>query len=84
MSDINKQAEFYKAGAFPDKTDRQYELILMRLERWLDELATFGPKHVTEVYNQMAKVIENEQGMARPEPSICEPCIDFNHQKGYN
>jgi hypothetical protein len=83
MSDLNKQAEFYKAGAFPDKTDRQYELILMRLERWLDELATFGPKHVSVVYKEMAKVIENEQGRSNPE-TYCEPCIDFNHQKGYN
>ena len=66
-------------------SDRQYDLILMRLERWLDELATFGPKHVTEVYKQMAKVLENEQGMTMPRPEpYCEPHIDFNHQKGYN
>lgn len=84
MSGINEQAEFYKAGAFPDKTSRQYELILMRLERWLDELATHGPKHVSVVYKEMAKVLENEQGMAMPRPSVCEPCIDFNHQKNYN
>lgn len=66
--------------------DRQYELILMRLERWLDELATHGPKHVSVVYKEMAKVLENEHGIARPgpRPSVCEPCIDFNHQKNYN
>lgn len=60
-------------------SDRQYELILMRLERWLDELATQGPKHVSVVYSQMAKVLENEDGV-----QASEPCIDFNHQKGYN
>ena len=77
MSDINEQAEFYKAGAFPDKTDRQYELILARLERWLDELATHGPKHVSVVYSEMNRVLENEEALP-------EPCIDFNHQKNYN
>ena len=66
-------------------SDRQYELILMRLERWLDELATFGPKHVSVVYKEMARVLENEHGMPRlPADECCEPCIDFNHQKGYN
>lgn len=84
MSDLNEQAEFYKAGAFPEKTSRQYDLITMRLERWLDELATQGPKHVSVVYKEMAKVLENEQGMTMPRPSVCEPHIDFNHQKNYN
>ena len=64
-------------------SDRQYELILMRLERWLDELATQGPKHVSVVYKEMAKILENEHGMTMSEP-YCEPHIDFNHQKGYN
>ena len=59
-------------------TDRQYNLILMRLERWLDELSAKGPEHVSEVYKQMARIIDNEQAPYR------EPCIDFNHQKNYN
>lgn len=62
-----------------DKTDRSYDLLLLRLERWLDELATFGPSHVSVVYRQMAKVMENEIPS-----SYAEPHIDFNHQKGYN
>ena len=54
-------------------TDREYNLILMRLERWLDELSTKGPEHVSEVYKQMARIIDNDRA----------PCIDFNHQKNY-
>jgi hypothetical protein len=54
-------------------TDREYNLILMRLERWLDELSAKGPEHVSEVYKQMARIIDNDR----------EPCIDFNHQKNY-
>ena len=82
MSDINEQAEFYKAGAFPEKTSRQYDLLLMRLERWIEELAAQGPSHVTEVYREMEQIFKNEN--ARAKPDYCEPCIDFNHQKGYN
>ena len=82
MSDLNEQAEFYKAGAFPEKTSRQYDLLLMRLERWLDELAAKGPSHVTEVYREMEQIFKNEN--ARADASYCEPCIDFNHQKNYN
>jgi len=83
MSDLNEQAEFYKAGAFPEKTDRGYDLMLMRLERWLDELAARGPKAMPEVYREIASVVENETSWTRPSANQ-DPCIDFNHQKNYN
>ena len=60
-------------------TDRAYNLLLMRLERWLDELSARGPKAVPEVYREMNRLIENDQGAP-----YCEPHIDFNHQKNYN
>jgi hypothetical protein len=58
------------------ENERGYELLLLRLERWTDELATRGPKAVPEVYREMNRVLENDA--ARP-----EPCIDFDHQKNY-
>ena len=60
-----------------EKTDRQYDLMLMRLERWLDELATRGPSHVGIVIREMAKAYDLE-------PIRNDAGIDFNHQKGYN
>lgn len=59
------------------ENERGYELLLLRLERWTDELATRGPKAVPEVYREMNRVLENDA--AQP-----EPCIDFNHQKNYS
>ncbi len=55
-------------------TDRAYNLLLMRLERWLDELSARGPNAVPEVYREMNRLIENDR----------QPAIDFNHQKNYN
>jgi len=55
-------------------TERAYNLLLMRLERWLDELAARGPNAVPEVYREMNRLIENDR----------QPAIDFNHQKNYN
>lgn len=55
-------------------TDRAYNLLLTRLERWLDELAARGPNAVPEVYREMNRLIENDR----------QPSIDFNHQKNYN
>ena len=54
-------------------TDREYNLILMRLERWLDELSAKGPGHVSEVYKQMARIINNDRA----------PCIKVSQQKKY-
>ena len=71
MSDLNKQAEL------SDKTDRAYDLMLMRFERWLDELATHGPSHVGIVLREIAKAYNLE-------PVRNDAGIDFNHQKGYN
>ena len=64
-------------------TDRAYNLLLMRLERWLDELSARGPNAVPEVYREMNRLIENDQGADAP-AAYREPCIDFNHQKNYN
>ena len=60
-----------------EKTDRGYDLMLMRLERWLDELATHGPSHVGVVLREMAEAYDLE-------PVRNDAGIDFNHQKGYN
>jgi ribosomal 50S subunit-associated protein YjgA (DUF615 family) len=62
-----------------EKTDRGYDLMLMRLERWLDELAARGPKAMPEVFYEMAKAV-GDAGYADRH----EPAVDFNHQKGYN
>lgn len=59
-----------------EKTDRGYDLMLMRLERWIEELATRGPKAMPDVYREMAVFVS-------PSNPQCEPCIDFDHQKGY-
>ena len=59
-----------------EKTDRAYDLMLMRFERWLDELATHGPSHVGIVLREIAKAYNLE-------PTRNDVGIDFNHQKGY-
>lgn len=64
-----------------EKTDRGYDLMLTRLERWLDELAARGPKAMPEVYREMRIAFENEASRSE---HYCEPSIDFEHQKNYN
>lgn len=63
-----------------EKTDRGYDLMLMRLERWLDELAARGPKAMPDVFFEMAKAVGDAGYIERHE----DAAIDFNHQKNYN
>ena len=64
----------------PDKSDA-YNTLLFRLETWTDELAARGPRSIPDVYREMMELLEFKQDQER-KPYI-EPCIDFEHQKGY-
>lgn len=81
----------------PEPQNRSYDLLLMRLERWLDELATRGPKAMPDVYRELAvaleqgwsddRVIEPEASFTSaeiPKPKELESYIDFDHQKNYD
>lgn len=56
-----------------------YDELLSYLENWTEELATRGPRALPEIYREMAQTIEPRNDREREQ----EPCIDFNHQKGY-
>ena len=64
-----------------EKIDRGYDLMLMRLERWLDELAARGPKAMPDVFFEMAKAVGDAGYIDRGQETAA---IDFNHQKNYN
>jgi hypothetical protein len=64
-----------------EKTDRGYDLLLMRLERWIEELAARGPKAMPDVFFEMAKAVGDAGYIDRGQESTA---IDFNHQKNYN
>ena len=61
-----------------EKTDRGYDLMLMRLERWIEELAERGPKAMPDVFYEMAKAVGDAGYFEKHEPAI-----DFTHQKNY-
>lgn len=54
-----------------------YDELLSHLENWTEELATRGPRALPEIYREMAQTIEPRNDREQ------EPCIDFDHQKGY-
>jgi len=54
-----------------------YDKLLSNLENWTEELATRGPRALPEIYREMAQTIEPKNDREQ------EPCIDFDHQKGY-
>lgn len=56
--------------------NREWDRLLSKLENWTEELASRGPKAMPEVYREMAVLVS-------PSNPRCEPCIDFDHQKGY-
>ena len=58
------------------RENRAWDLLLNKLETWTEELATRGPKAIPDVYREMAVTVN-------PSNPECEPCVDFEHQKGY-
>lgn len=64
-------------GEQSEKTDRGYDLLSAKLERWLDELAERGPSAMPDIFREMAVTVS-------PTDPQCEPCIDFEHQKNYD
>lgn len=69
--------ELMEDAAEADRSNNKaWESLLDKLENWTEELATRGPKGMPDVYREMAVLVS-------PEDSECEPCVDFEHQKGY-
>ena len=65
-----------------EKESDAYNTLLFRLETWTSELAARGPRSIPDVYREMMELLEFNQDRDRERPYI-EPCIDFEHQKGY-
>ena len=63
-----------------EKESDAYNTLLFRLETWTSELAARGPRSIPDVYREMMELLEFNQDRERP---YIEPCIDFEHQKGY-
>ena len=66
-----------------------YDELLAKLREWRTDLSTNGPRHLIHVQEAMDDYLEQKHGdpntkewleRGLPEP---EPCIDFDHQKGY-
>jgi len=67
-----------------ERESNDYDEILKHLELWTEELAARGPRAISvvqrEMHDYLDKKIDEELWGPRSEP---EPCIDFDHQKGY-
>jgi hypothetical protein len=67
-----------------ERESNDYDEILKHLELWTEELAARGPRAISviqrEMHDYLSKKIDEELWGPRSEP---EPCIDFDHQKGY-
>ena len=67
-----------------ERESNDYDEILKHLELWTEELAARGPRAISVIQREMqdylSKKIDEELWGPRCEP---EPCVDFDHQKGY-
>ncbi len=65
-----------------EKESNDYDELKKALNLWTEELAARGPRAIDVIQREMqgylGKKIDEE--LWSPEP---EPCIDFDHQKGY-
>lgn len=76
MNDETFEEIMEDAAEADRRENRAWDLMLAKLERWTEELATRGPKAMPDIYREMAVTVA-------PRDPQCEPCIDFDHQKGY-
>ena len=67
-----------------ERESNDYDEILSKLEIWTEELAARGPRAISvvqrEMHDYLGKKIDEELWGAVSDPG---PCIDFDHQKGY-
>ena len=67
-----------------ERESNDYDELLKHLKLWTEELTARGPRAIAviqrEMHDYLGKKIDEELWGPVSEP---EPCIDFNHQKGY-
>jgi len=63
-----------------EKESNDYAEILAKLELWTEELAARGPRAIDVIQREMNKYLGKKIDEELWSP---EPCIDFDHQKGY-
>lgn len=65
-----------------ERESNDYDELLKHLKLWTEELTARGPRAIAviqrEMHDYLGKKIDEE--LWGP---VSEPCIDFNHQKGY-
>jgi len=67
-----------------EKESNDYDELKKAFELWTEEIAARGPRAIDviqrEMHDYLSKKIDEELWGPVSAP---EPCIDFNHQKGY-
>lgn len=65
-----------------EKESNDYDEILAKLELWTEELAARGPRAIDVIQREMQGYLGKKIDEELWSPEL-EPCIDFDHQKGY-
>jgi hypothetical protein len=69
-----------------ERESNDYDEILKHLELWTEELAARGPRAISvvqrEMHDYLDRKIDEELWSPRADPKPA-PCIDYDHQKGY-
>ena len=63
-----------------EKESNDYDELRIKLEMWTEELAARGPRAIDVIQREMNKYLGKKIDEELWSP---EPCIDFDHQKGY-
>ena len=63
-----------------EKESNDYDELRIKLEMWTQELAARGPRAIDVIQREMNKYLGKKIDEELWSP---EPCIDFDHQKGY-